>query len=122
MASYGVTADETDLLEPVLAAARKAVPQTHRDFLSHLPLMHVTDDLVFVHAGIRPGVALEKQVEEDLIWIRQGFIDDQTDHGHQTAHKDHPRYAYLRRDATRYKTAEEKACSDRAQPDPKHRR
>ncbi|GFE49415.1 serine/threonine protein phosphatase [Roseobacter cerasinus] len=86
MASYGVTADETDPLEPVLDAARAVVPQAHRDFLNQLPLMHVMDALVFVHAGIRPGVALEDQVEEDLIWIRQGFIDDQTDHGRLVVH------------------------------------
>ncbi|WP_299672617.1 metallophosphoesterase family protein [uncultured Roseobacter sp.] len=86
MASYGVTADETDLLQPVLAAARTAVPQAHRAFLADLPLMHVTDDLLFVHAGLRPGVPLEEQVEDDLIWIRKGFIDDQTDHGRLVVH------------------------------------
>lgn len=86
MASYGVDASETSQLEPVLAAARAAVPQTHRDFLARLPLMHVTDDLVFVHAGIRPRVALDAQVEEDLIWIRKDFIDDKTDHGRLVVH------------------------------------
>ena len=28
-----------------------------------------------VHAGIRPGVALEKQTETDMIWLRAPFLD-----------------------------------------------
>jgi serine/threonine protein phosphatase 1 len=38
-------------------------------------------DYLFVHAGIRPGVELDAQVSKDLRWIREGFLDDQTDHG-----------------------------------------
>lgn len=30
--------------------------------------------VVFVHAGVRPGVALEAQAPEDLLWIREEFI------------------------------------------------
>ncbi|MCV3269950.1 metallophosphoesterase family protein [Roseobacter sinensis] len=86
MASYGVDASETSPLEPVLDAARNAVPQAHRDFLADLPVIHVTDDLVFAHAGIRPGVPLDQQVEDDLIWIRRDFIDDRTDHGRLVVH------------------------------------
>jgi serine/threonine protein phosphatase 1 len=37
--------------------------------------------LFFCHAGVRPGVALEDQLENDLLWIRQDFIDDPSDHG-----------------------------------------
>jgi serine/threonine protein phosphatase 1 len=36
--------------------------------------MHRVGDLVFVHAGIRPGVALEAQEETDLVWIREPFL------------------------------------------------
>ena len=54
--------------------AREAVPQSHLEFLNALPLYAERDGLLFVHAGIRPGVALEDQVESDLIWIRDDFL------------------------------------------------
>ena len=48
--------------------------------------MYRTSDLAFVHAGIRPGVKLDEQKENDLLWIREGFIDDKTDHGPLIVH------------------------------------
>lgn len=68
------------------AAARAAVPQSHMDFLTTLPLTFETDDLLFVHAGIRPGVPLADQKRDELIWIREGFLDDDTDHGKMIVH------------------------------------
>ncbi|WP_367197084.1 metallophosphoesterase family protein [Amorphus sp. 3PC139-8] len=44
------------------------------DFLKKLKLSHVEGDYLFVHAGIRPGVALEAQDPEDLMWIREPFL------------------------------------------------
>ncbi|XDA98309.1 metallophosphoesterase family protein [Sulfitobacter sp. LCG007] len=86
MASYGIEAHEGSDLEEVHAAALAAVPRSHADFLAGLALKHVTDDHVFVHAGIRPGVALQDQIEDDLIWIRKGFLDDTRDHGRLVVH------------------------------------
>ena len=37
-------------------------------------------DHAFVHAGIKPGVALEDQVNGDLLWIRGEFLDSRADH------------------------------------------
>jgi serine/threonine protein phosphatase 1 len=39
-----------------------------------------------VHAGIRPGVALDAQKEDDLIWIRQPFLESNSDHGFVVVH------------------------------------
>lgn len=86
MASYGVVAEEGMPVDLIHAAAVKAVPQEHRDFLAALPLMYRTDDLVFVHAGIRPKVSLDKQVEDDLIWIRQPFLEYHRSHGPLIVH------------------------------------
>ncbi len=47
----------------------------HVDFLSGLPLTHDDGHYLFVHAGIRPGVPLADQDEEDLLWIRAEFLD-----------------------------------------------
>ena len=73
MASYGVDVKEGRRHFEVLAEAKSAVPQSHLDFLSGLELAHFEDGLLFVHAGIRPGVAWEDQIEQDLLWIRDEF-------------------------------------------------
>jgi serine/threonine protein phosphatase 1 len=38
-------------------------------------------DYLLVHAGIRPDVEIEKQVPQDLRWIREPFLSSQSDHG-----------------------------------------
>ncbi|MFV1439771.1 metallophosphoesterase family protein [Phaeobacter sp. JH18-32] len=78
--SYGVTFPERTRLADVHAEARAAVPDSHVAFLKRLTTMHQTSDLAFVHAGIRPGVALENQIENDLVWIRQSFHQERAPH------------------------------------------
>ncbi|MEM9869719.1 MAG: metallophosphoesterase family protein [Pseudomonadota bacterium] len=73
LASYGVDADAERREKDVHADALAAVPQSHVDFLRGLQLTYETDGLFFAHAGIRPGVPLAQQDEEDLLWIRQEF-------------------------------------------------
>lgn len=80
LASYGVQATDGDPLGPIHSETIAKVPDSHRQFLADLPLYHVADDLLFVHAGIRPSVPLAEQTEEDLIWIREPFLSDQTAH------------------------------------------
>jgi serine/threonine protein phosphatase 1 len=55
---------------------RKAfvLPEDHLEFLLGLSLYYETDNYIFVHAGLRDGIPLEKQSEEDLLWIREEFI------------------------------------------------
>ncbi|MGY9050128.1 MAG: metallophosphoesterase, partial [Rhodobacterales bacterium] len=86
LASYGVDADTRRSVEDIRADARSAVPQSHVDFLDHLTLMHVTPDQIFAHAGIRPGVPLDQQIEHDLIWIRDGFLEHNEDFGRLVVH------------------------------------
>lgn len=73
LASYGVKFTPRTRTLKVHKMARAAVPQAHTDFLNALPLTFETEELFFAHAGIRPGVALAAQTEEDLLWIRQEF-------------------------------------------------
>ncbi|WP_299600891.1 metallophosphoesterase family protein [uncultured Tateyamaria sp.] len=80
LASYGVDASGQRREKDVQADAKAAVPQNHLDFLRSLQLTHIVSDLMFVHAGIRPGVALTDQTEEDLLWIRQEFHNSDTNH------------------------------------------
>lgn len=80
LASYGVNVAGRPRLSQIHAEALKKVPQSHLEFLRNRELCVETDHLFFVHAGIRPGVTLGDQTEHDLLWIREGFIDDETVH------------------------------------------
>jgi serine/threonine protein phosphatase 1 len=71
--SYGLT--------PADARAGRGLPANHLDFLRALPLFHETEEFLFVHAGLRPGVPLAEQSPADLLWIRYEFIDSQADFG-----------------------------------------
>lgn len=84
--SYGVEGVGERLLFDLHAEALRAVPESHRAFVAKLPLIHRAEGLVFVHAGIRPGVALDAQSEDDLLWIRREFLDDPRDHGALIVH------------------------------------
>jgi len=86
LASYGVRSAGDRPLAPVWEEARAAVPQAHREFLASLPTYHVRGEVLFVHAGIRPGIALANQTEDDLVWIRHDFLDDPRDHGSLVVH------------------------------------
>lgn len=74
LASYGVEYAAGGAAADLRAAAREMVPQMHRDFLNDLPYHHERGDLLFVHAGIRPGIKLADQRLDDLIWIRNDFL------------------------------------------------
>ena len=78
--SYDVVFKERSRLEDVHAMAMGSVPLSHRIFLRSLMAMYQTPDLAFVHAGIRPGISLNEQQENDLIWIRQAFHDHPDPH------------------------------------------
>lgn len=74
LASYGMTLRDGQSFFHVKDEAQDAVPQEHIDFMGALPSHHLVDDLLFVHAGVRPKVPLAEQIEDDLIWIRDPFL------------------------------------------------
>jgi len=96
LGSYGVAASDDGDKAAILAAARAAVPEDHLAFLESRPLTLELDGKLFVHAGLRPGVELADQDEDDLIWIRAGFLDHGDPfpwlvvHGHTAL--DHPEH------------------------------
>lgn len=55
---------------------RQAIPAGHLRFLEDLPVLAVQGNRLFVHAGIRPGVAIDAQADADLLWIREPFLDE----------------------------------------------
>ncbi|WP_348630432.1 MULTISPECIES: metallophosphoesterase family protein [unclassified Mesorhizobium] len=76
--SYGIDPDRLGDLygssEEVDERIREAVPATHVAFMRTLPVMICSERFLFVHAGIRPGIALEAQDEADLLNIRSEFL------------------------------------------------
>ncbi len=52
----------------------RALPTHHLRFLSSIPARHEEGDYLFVHAGVRPGIALDRQDPYDLMWIREPFL------------------------------------------------
>mgnify|MGYP001594153299 CR=1 FL=1 len=71
--SYGISINDFP--------AVKFLPEEHLDFLTNLPLYYETEDYLFVHAGLRPGLSLAKQSLEDLLWIRDEFINSRWNFG-----------------------------------------
>ena len=57
------------------------IPAAHVAFLQALSIDHRDGDYLFVHAGIRPGVALARQAEDDKLGIRQSFLASEQDFG-----------------------------------------
>jgi serine/threonine protein phosphatase 1 len=78
--SYGINPDSPRETWPA------AVPPAHLDFLRNLSLMHRDGGYAFVHAGIRPGVALEHQVRDDLLRMRQPFLYSEASFGAVVVH------------------------------------
>jgi serine/threonine protein phosphatase 1 len=60
-------------------------------FLRGLGLMHEEGGYLFVHAGIRPGVALVDQTRQDLVSIRQAFLYSEADLGAVVVHGHTPK-------------------------------
>jgi serine/threonine protein phosphatase 1 len=84
--SYGVP----DATEHDPAATRDAFaaafPADHLAFLDACELWKRFGAYVFAHAGIRPGVAMERQDRDDLIWIREPFLSSTRDFGFKVVH------------------------------------
>lgn len=68
LASYGIS--------PQMPRAEwpRHIPALHLSWLAARPSTHAEGGYLFVHAGIRPGIALAEQDPEDLIWIRDPFL------------------------------------------------
>ncbi len=91
LASYGIDlvrhAGRKDLLR-ARAALLERMPLDHRRFVAETVLYYEASPYTFVHAGLRPGVPLDRQSVDDLLWIRDEFfraapsIEGVVVHGH----------------------------------------
>ncbi|HEU0117049.1 MAG TPA: metallophosphoesterase family protein [Alphaproteobacteria bacterium] len=87
MLSYGVK-PSVFVESPTVAleALADKVPPAHMAFLETLKTTAEFGDYFFCHAGVRPGVPLEKQEEDDLVWIRHEFLDHGDSYGKMVVH------------------------------------
>ena len=73
-------------IELIQARIPEIVPEEHLLTLVHLPPIAQIDDFVFVHAGLRPGKAIEEQSIDDMLWIREPFLSTDYDFGALVVH------------------------------------
>jgi diadenosine tetraphosphatase ApaH/serine/threonine PP2A family protein phosphatase len=75
--SYGLApslSPDSATQEAFAVALNEAMPDSHRHFLHNLRLFFLCGDYFFSHAGVRPGIPLSDQKEDDLLWIRKDFL------------------------------------------------
>jgi serine/threonine protein phosphatase 1 len=93
--SYGVVptrGDDPESQHKICAALRQAMPDSHRRFIGGLVLSFTCGDFFFVHAGVRPGIPLQRQSQRDLLWIRDDFLLHEENFGMVVVHGHTPTY------------------------------
>ena len=77
----------------VQAAFAARFPERHRHFLETLKVSTAIGDYFFCHAGVRPGVPLDRQDRDDLLNIRDPFLSSEAEHGKLVVHGHTPSVA-----------------------------
>lgn len=91
--SYGIRPPFIpDAAERTMLARQLAdvLPPAHRQFFASLQRSYSCGDFFFVHAGVRPGVPLSQQKDEDLFWIRDEFLNSKEKFGKIIVHGHNP--------------------------------
>src|ERR1700730_8652732 len=87
--SYGIqptlNPDAVEQAE-LIRALTEVMPDDHLRFLQSLKPSFVCGDFFFVHAGVRPGIPLKEQQENDMLWIRNEFLDSNENFGKFIVH------------------------------------
>ena len=86
LASYAVQPRNGETSADLRRHFLDVFPRTHQLFLQCLHNSYCCGDFLFVHAGIRPGIPIEQQAANDLLWIRREFLDSDQDHGKFIVH------------------------------------
>lgn len=86
--SYGLAAADLLAVPPDQARALLAarLPEAHLALMRAMGDRFALGDYLFVHAGIRPGIAIADQQPQDLRWIRAPFLASKADHGVMVVH------------------------------------
>jgi serine/threonine protein phosphatase 1 len=73
--AYGISPSDS------LKKRKAKIPLRHLRFYESLKLFYETEDYIFVHAGLRPGLSLAEQSSQDLLWLREEFVESDYDFG-----------------------------------------
>src|SRR5262249_6910483 len=87
--SYGVDVSPGMVrreFKKIQAEFAKRFPEHHRQFLETLKTSTAIGDYFFCHAGVRPGVPLDRQHRDDLLNIRVPFLFSEAEHGKLVVH------------------------------------
>jgi serine/threonine protein phosphatase 1 len=87
--SYGIQASQFGMASPqsaVRSALRQALADGHERFYNDTLPYFVAGRYVFVHAGLRPGIPMTRQVPEDMTTIRRQFLDYEGEFEHIVVH------------------------------------
>jgi serine/threonine protein phosphatase 1 len=91
--SYGVPVNDLMIgkgFEQAARALRTAIPKEHLNFLSELRSFIKIRNYFLCHAGVRPGISLANQAVDDLLWIREEFLNSTADFGKMIIHGHSP--------------------------------
>jgi serine/threonine protein phosphatase 1 len=81
-------------LEAIRAELSEALAPRHLGFLTNELMPWATvGDYFFCHAGVRPGIPLDRQDPLDLMTIREPFLTSVQDHGKIIVHGHSPTQA-----------------------------
>jgi len=87
--SYGIAVNELMRgkgYEEAALALSAAVPEKHLAFLRSLKNSVTIGEYFLCHAGVRPGIPLDRQNIDDLLWIREEFLNSDLAHGKMLIH------------------------------------
>jgi len=87
--SYGVSLKDLSnesASRAALGRFRTLLPASHNMFFRSLRPCFQIGDYLFVHAGVKPGVALEQQSEKTMMWIRDEFLSYKGQFGYIIVH------------------------------------
>lgn len=89
LASYGIASGRSKAEsnpEMIHAELQEKLPAAHLEFMQKTELSAMRGDYYFVHAGVRPGLSLELQTKEDMLWIRDAFLGSKNNFGKIIVH------------------------------------
>ena len=72
--------------EQAVEQLRAALSPEQMKFLNSLKMSLTAGRYFLCHAGVRPGIPLDRQSDEDLLWIRDEFLDSAADYGKIVVH------------------------------------
>lgn len=88
--SYGVRMSPSKVgrerFEDMRQQLEASLPPAHLEFLQSLRMVWDCGDYLFVHAGFKPGIAIQQQKPEDMMWIREEFLESRHDFGKLVVH------------------------------------